>query len=310
MKLFREIIQKKYQQTIGVVMANDGDVIAVVTQAIKLKIANFILYGPQEQIKGILRKYRFNKVEIVNCADSEKCLIAISRDIKISKIDLIMKGSIKMQLIIEMFLDKSHNFLASGQLLSHVSILKFDHYHKLLFLTDCAINSKPNFTQKVQIINNALSLIDSLNFKIPKIALIAASDNIEERFSWANEAFQIANLPSQTWKFACKINGPIKIEAALKKNGSMSENLSDNFGGDVDLIVMENLESANILYKSLVYFVDALTMGLVVGGKIPIVIFSFVDDIQNTLFSIALGLWFLNHQRQFPKFQKENERIF
>lgn len=296
MKIFQEILQKKYHQTVGVLMANDGDIIAVVTQAIKRKLANFILYGPQFQIKSILKKYHFNKAEIVDCNQPEKCLEAISRDIKKGKIDIIMQGLINMQLINDMFLDKKHLFLENNQLLSHVTILKFDYYHKLLFLTDCAINLNPNFSQKIKIINNALLLMDSINFKMPKIALIAASAKIDQKFAWANEAKQIVELPDQTWNLLCKIIGPVTFEVALQKPLAFSQTLSHQFYGDADLLVMENRESANILYKSLVHFVDALSMGIVVGGKIPIVLSSFIDDNQNTLFSIALALWFINHQ--------------
>ena len=297
MEIFNDLLKKNnYQQTIGVAMANDEDVIVAIGKAQQQQLATFVLYGPAWQIKILLKKYALNKVKINDCANEIICLQKMTHDIKNNKINVVMKGLISTKKIMQMILHQDNHLIENGHLLSHVAILKLSNYHKPLFLTDAAINIAPTINQKIQIINNALELMDSFKYTNPHIALLCAVEKVSLKMVATVEAQTIVNLPLAIWKSACKIIGPVSLDVALNKKAANIKQINHEIAGDIDLLVAPNIESGNILYKSLVYFGDAIAMGIVLGAKIPIILTSRADSSQNKLLSIALALWFNAYQ--------------
>lgn len=297
MEIFNDLLKKNnYQQTIGVAMANDEDVIVAIGKAQQQQLATFVLYGPAWQIKILLKKYALNKVKINDCANEIICLQKMTHDIKNNKINVVMKGLISTKKIMQMILHQDNNLIENGHLLSHVAILKLPNYHKPLFLTDAAINIAPTINQKIQIINNVLELMDSFKYTNPHIALLCAVEKVSLKMVATVEAQTIVNLPLAIWKSACQIIGPVSLDVALNKKAANIKQINHEIAGDIDLLVAPNIESGNILYKSLVYFGDAIAMGVVLGAKIPIILTSRADSSQNKLLSIALALWFNAYQ--------------
>ncbi len=295
---------KHYQQIIGVIMANDSDVINAVIEAKKRQLVNFILYGPQNDIAKLLPKYYFNQIEIVNCADELTCLSFVANDIKHNKIQLIMKGLISTKQIIQMVLNKDNHLINENHLLSHVAILQLKNYHKPLFLTDGALNIEPNINQKIKIINNALELITSLEIVNPKVALISAIETVSPKIQSTVDAMNLMALSTHIWKTPCLIQGPMALDVAISRKSAKIKNIKNDVVGDADLLVMPNIESGNVLYKSFVYFGQAFSMGIVLGAKIPIILTSRADNTNSKLFSIALALWFLKYKNQINQTNK------
>ena len=85
-----------------------------------------------------------------------------------------MKGSLHTDEFMHEVVDKDHG-LRTARLMSHVFIAETPSYPKLLLLTDCAINIKPDLMAKRDIVQNAIDLSHAIHIRKPKIAILSAN---------------------------------------------------------------------------------------------------------------------------------------
>lgn len=301
MNWFKKILMQKYDLVIGIIMAIDEQTFKMLQMAEKKQLAKFTVYGPETIIKPLMEKYHIKFVKIINCSNEMSCLSKVAQDLKTNAIDLVMKGLISTGKIMKMILNPEHDFINKGALLSHLAVIKVTTYPKILFLSDAAINIKHELNDLVQIINNALKLMTTLAYKNPKIAILSALEQVNSKIVSSQLAYEIANLPVKTWVSSCQIAGPLSLDLAISNQSFKIKNFDCKVQGDADLLICPNLESANILYKSLVYFSKAQAMGIVLGAKFPIILTSRSDSFKTKLLSVALALWFLKYQNESRK---------
>jgi len=60
--------------------------------------------------------------------------------------------------------------------------------------------------------------------------------------------------------------------------------------GEPDILMLANLDTANVFYKSLTLFGGARAAGVAAGVSVPVVITSRSDDEETRLLSIGLGV--------------------
>ncbi len=87
-----------------------------------------------------------------------------------------------------------------------------------------------------------------------------------------------------------------------RKNNSISKKSAEIKGiknavaGQADILLVPGVETGNGLVKMMIYFMGACAAGVVIGGKVPVVITSRSDEAQARLASIAAAVvaldWF------------------
>lgn len=198
------------------------------------------------------------------------------------EVDLIMKGALTTAQFIHSILDKEKG-LTISRLLSHVAVFEFRG--RLILASDAAINISPNREEKKEIIQNAIELAHLLGIQKPKVALLAPIEKVTSKIPVTQEAIALKKME---WKEAV-VDGPLALDNAISIGAARKKGTKSPVAGKTDILILPDITSGNIFYKSLIYFAKMKMAGVVVGAKTPIILTSRTDSEETKFLSIALG---------------------
>jgi phosphate butyryltransferase len=250
-----------------------------------------IFIGDSEQIKKIIKTIKFQLSEItIKHASSDIEAAQIGKElIKINKADMIMKGHISTKTLLHEIAKENISKQYNG-LLSHLAIFESPYYHKPFGLTDAAMNILPDLHEKQIIICNAVDAFHKLGIENPKVALLAAIEKVNPKMPATVEA-EILTSRNRTGEISgCIIEGPMALDLAISYKAANNKEYRNQVAGDADILVVPEITSGNILYKSLAYFGNAKLAGVILGSQCPVILTSRADSEENKLLSIALGI--------------------
>ncbi|MEO0094459.1 MAG: phosphate acyltransferase [candidate division WOR-3 bacterium] len=294
MRSFKELLEfakKKGKKNCIVIKAEDEPVIEGIKLATEQGLLKgTYLIGNRNVIVEISNKKGLNQkdVEIIDLNEEQEALktgISIAKE----KGDFLMKGMISTSAFLKGILDKEYG-LRTGKILSHVAVLEIPGYHKLLFMSDGGMNPKLELKTRIDIINNAIWLMNGLGIQNPKIALVAASESVHPDMPETVDATKIVEMNKNGEFPNAIIEGPFGFDVAVSKEAANHKKIKSEISGDVDFILMPNISAGNIWAKGLIYFAKAKAAGLVAGASKPVVLLSRADDAETKLNSIALGV--------------------
>jgi len=274
---------------VSVAACADVHVLEACIAAAEKGIARFVLVGDIEKTQKLAAEANLDLTgfETVNEPDDmEACKKAVAL-VSEGKATALMKGIIDTSVIMRAALDKDAG-MRTGNKLSHVAAFELPTYHKLLFVTDAAINIAPTQDDKVQIIQNAVAALNNLGISSPKTALLAAKEKADEKMPVTMEYAEIVKMDLPN----CIIDGPLALDNAVSKEACEVKGINSPVGGDADLLVAPDIEAGNILYKSLAFLANSRNGGVVLGAKRPIILTSRADSADSKLISIALSVLF------------------
>lgn len=284
-------LSKNQKPKIAVAVAEDEAVIKTIYYCQQKGIADSILVGNKAKINSISLELGIdiNNFHIIDEIDIIKAA-SIATDLIVAKeASVIMKGLLDTSIFLKAILKKEKG-LRGNNLLSHVSVFEFNN--KLLLVTDCAMNIAPNLEEKKQIIENAVKVAKSLNIFNPKVAVIAAIEKVNSNMLATVEARELSLMSIKDYL----VDGPFALDNAISKEAAAHKGVVGSVAGDANILLMPNIESGNILYKSLVHIAKLNSGGIIVGANIPIVLTSRSDDAKTKLNSIALSLLVANKE--------------
>ena len=275
------------KSVVSVAACADKYVLEACAQAATKGIASFILVG---DIKKTIEIAQDSDLDISNfeMLDEPNNINACKKAVTLvseGRATALMKGLVDTSDLIRAALDKNTGIRGERKL-SHVAAFELAHYHKLLFVTDAAINIAPNLEDKVQIIQNAMDALLSLGIEKPKIALLAAKEKSDEKMP---VTIDWAKITEMEWQNAM-VHGPLALDNAISSESCEIKGITNPVGGDADLLVAPNIEVGNVLYKSLAFLAGARVGGVVLGAKRPIILTSRADSAESKLISIALSV--------------------
>lgn len=277
-------------KTIVVACAADEHVLEAVELARKENIVKGILVGAEKSIKDILSKLNIdpNNYTFVNIEDKpEACLEAV-KIVNSDKDFFLMKGLVDTSVILKAALNKEFGLRTSNRI-SHVSVIEVSTHPKLLFMTDGAMNIKPNLDEKRQIIENSVVIANALGLETPKVGMIAAVEKFNPQMDATVDAVELIKMNKDNTIKGCIVGGPFAIDNAINKEAAMHKGVKDPIAGEVDILVMPRIESGNVFYKSMMFLGNAKSASVIAGAKKPIVLTSRADSTLNKYHSIALG---------------------
>lgn len=288
---FKELLQKaKEKGRIKVAVVNPIDEVSL-GGAIEAQIEGLIdpiLYGSKIAIEEVAKKYSFDisSCEIVDCENEQ---IAIQKAVSACREGVaksLMKGKVHTDDLMRAVVNRETGLRTDSQI-SSVFAMQVPEYHKILFITDPAINITPSLEQKEKIILNAIGLIKNIGIEKPKVGGLSAVEFVNPKILGSIEANELANNPNL--KDKCIIEGPFGFDNIISKKAAEIKGIKSEVAGDVDLILVPNLEVGNVLFKSLVYLAKSEVAGIVLGAKVPIILTSRADDAKARLMSAALA---------------------
>lgn len=294
MRYFQEIIDRAKAlsgKKIALAGAQEADSLLAVEKARKENIAETILVGDKKAIEKVADEIGvdLSKFEIVEEPDPRvmsKVAVSLVRG---GKADVLMKGLVGSADYTRAILDKENGLLAS-ELISHIGLFEVPNYHKLISITDAAINIAPTLQEKVSIINNAVKVYHKLGIEKPKIACVCALEKVNPKMPCTEEAAILAGMNRTGQIAGAIVDGPLALDNAINKEAAELKGVKGEVAGDADIILCPNIESANIFYKSLTYLAGCECAAIVVGTSAPVVLTSRADSDKSKFASIALAI--------------------
>lgn len=286
-----ELAVKKGPKRISVACAQDDDVLRAIKVAYDKGIVNGYLIGNETEIRAIATEISLDLsgFEVINILDLAEASLKAVELVSSGKADLVMKGLVDTGIILKAVLNKEIG-LRTGNVLSHVAVFDVPTYHKILMVTDAAMNIAPDLNAKKQIIENTLVVTRALNIDMPNVGVIAAKEKVTESMIATVDAGELVKMNKEGLITGCKVGGPFALDNAVSKEAAEIKGIKDPMAGDVDVLLCPTIEAGNVLYKALNFLANAKSAGIIVGAKAPIVLTSRADSDDSKLNSIALGV--------------------
>lgn len=287
--LVEEAKQKRTRKLV-VAAAGDEDALLAVKNAVSHGIIEPILVGNMLNINIIAKNINFD-ISGYECYHEEDKYQASRKAVELireGKAEILMKGAVGTGTMMKAVLDKE-NGLRKGDTLSHVAVFESPYYHKLLGVTDAAMNVNPDLETKIAIIINAIEVFHKLGVHTPKVAIVGSVETVNPRMEATMHAATISMMNYRKQITGCVIDGPLAIDNAISKKSAELKNITSEVAGDTDIIMAPNIDGANILYKTLNFLGGAVAGAVIMGAKALIVLTSRSDSDKSKFLSIALA---------------------
>lgn len=272
------------------------EVLAGAVAAAQAKLITPIFVGPEHKIKKIAKELKIN-IDKYPHIHTEHSHAAAEKSVELArtgKVQMLMKGSLHTDELMHAVVDKESG-LRTERRMSHVFMSELSTYPKLLFLTDCAINIKPDLIAKRDIVQNVIDLTHALGITKPKIAILSAIETISEQLQSTIEAAALCKMADRKQIVGGIIDGPLAFDNAVSAEAAAIKSIDSPVAGHADILVAPDLESGNMIAKQLQYLAKAKLAGVVLGARLPIVLTSRADNSQDRLASCALGVLYSQH---------------
>jgi phosphate butyryltransferase len=270
--------------------AQDQHSLSAVMRAAQDRIIEPILIGDKEAIQNIATENGFDisGIRIIHEPDMNMSVEMSVKMVSSKQADVLMKGKIGTSALLKCVLNKEWG-LRTGNLLSHFALFEVETYHKLIAVTDVAMNIAPNLQDKIAIVNNSVSCLHKLGVSYPKVAVLGAVEMVNENMQATLDAALLSKMNQRDQIRGCVIDGPLAFDNAVSLESAQHKGIKSEVAGDTDLLLMPDIEVGNVLYKSLVFFAKAKVASVILGAQAPIVLTSRSDSEQAKYDSILLA---------------------
>ncbi len=269
------IVAGKPRKKLVLAAAQDQHSLSAVIRAWKDDIIEPIFIGDKEEIQNICADsgYNITGLRIIHEPEIDKAVEMAVRMLSTKQGDILMKGKVGTSSLLKCVLNKEWG-LRTGNLLSHIALFEVDTYHKLIAVTDVAMNIAPNLKDKIAIVNNSVSFLNRLGYVMPKVAVLGAVEMVNENMEATLHAALLSKMNQREQIRNCIIDGPLAFDNAVSLESAQHKGIKSEVAGDTDLLLMPDIEVGNVLYKSLVFFAKAKVASIILGAQVPIVLTS------------------------------------
>ena len=269
----------------------EASALAGAIEAASLGLITPILVGPAAKIREIASKNAIDLgtariVDVPHSHASAARAVALVRE---GEAELLMKGSLHTDELLGAVVARETG-LRTGRRISHVFLMDVPTYHKVLVVTDAAINIAPALEDKVDICQNAIDLAISLGFERPKVAILAAVETVTSKMQATVDAACLCKMAERGQITNALLEGPLAFDNAISKEAARTKGIRSEVAGDPDILLVPDLEAGNILAKQLTFLANADSAGIVLGARVPIILTSRADSVRSRSASCAVAM--------------------
>jgi phosphate butyryltransferase len=284
----------KNKSVVAVASAADLEVLQAVSTALAKGLASFMLFDNKYQLEDMIKTHYPKlldeaKVRIHHAEDNVQAATLAVKAVSGGVANVLMKGNLATSIILKAALNGEYG-LRTGRVLSHVAAFEVPGYNRLLFVTDAAMNIAPDLEAKAQIIRNAVATAHACGVPEPIVAPLAAIETVNPAMIPTTDAASLVVMNRRGQITGCVVDGPLALDNAVSEKAAAQKGITGETAGKADILVVPNIESGNILYKSLMYFANAKVGAIIQGAKAPIVLTSRADSAESKLYSLALAI--------------------
>jgi len=271
--------------------AVDGHTIEAVNAAREQGIIDATLVGDEAQIRKVCSELGIDPAafEIIHEATDAAAGMKAVELVRSGHGQILMKGLLSTDKYMRAILNKEKGLMRPGAVLSHVTVMEHPRYHKLLVCSDVAVLPYPDLKQKVAITNYVIEVARSLGIAKPKVALVAATEQVSEGIEATVHASVISKMADRGQIKGAFVDGPMGLDVAIDKESADTKGVFGEVPGDADGLVWPNIDAGNVFYKTSTKLCGCELAAMVVGATAPCVLSSRGDSTQTKLYSIALA---------------------
>ncbi len=250
-----------------------------------------VLVGPRVRIEGVANQagLDISGLRLIDTAHSHASADAAVALVRSGEAGLLMKGSLHTDELLGAVVNKDTG-LRTGRRLSHVFLMDVPAYHKLLMVTDAAINIVPTLEDKRDICQNAIDLAHALGIAQPKVAILSAVETVTPRIPSTLDAAALCKMAERDQITGGLLDGPLAMDNAISAEAARIKGIRSVVAGDPDILLMPDMEAGNILAKQLTFMGQAEAAGVVLGARVPIILTSRADSVRARLASCAVAV--------------------
>ena len=285
-----ELAKENPPTRVAVAAAAHKLVLQSVQRAVKQGLIVPLLVGREEDIRDQASAigWALSDEHIVSTSTNKAAADAAVDLVRQGEAQVLMKGYLHTDEMLRAIL-RHDTGLRTDRLLSHVFVLEVPTYHKLLLITDAAINITPDISQKAAITQNAVDLARKLGVEQPKVAALSSVETINPNIPSTVHAACLSKMAERGQIKKALVDGPLAFDNAISATAAQDKGIVSPVAGDVDVVVVPDLDSGNILSKNLEYLASAKMAGIVMGASAPVVLTSRADPPRARVYSLALA---------------------
>ena len=286
-----DLLKDKALKTMIVVCANDEHTISAVSEAVAQNFVKAVLIGDEAKIESVCQESGIDikKFTIIHQPTEDLAASLAVEMINRGVGNILMKGLISTDKFMRAILNKEKGLTDQGKVVSHVTLIENEYYHKLLIVGDVAVIPLPDLNQKVQIIKYMVDVAKRLEIDLPKIAIIAPSEQVLPSILSTTDAALLAKMNDRGQIQGCIVDGPLALDVAIDSESAAIKGLKSPVAGDADCLLFPNIESGNVFYKVNTKLARSESAAIMVGARVPVVLASRGDSSRVKLLSIALA---------------------
>ena len=249
-----------------------------------------LLVGPATKIAEVAEsaKIELGNLPIVDVPHSHAASAKAVELIKEGKAEILMKGSLHTDELMSAVVSREGG-LRTARRISHVFVMDVPTYHKVLIITDGAINIAPTLEDKVDICQNAIDLAISLGLEKPKVAILTAVETVTSKMPATIDAAALCKMAERGQITGALLDGPLAFDNAISAQAAETKHIKSAVAGDPDILLAPDLEAGNILAKQLSFLANADSAGMVLGAKVPVILTSRADSVRSRIASCAIA---------------------
>lgn len=276
---------------VAVAVAEDANSIGALCRAASEGFVHPILIGNNSRIEGLLRDYTLPAAgyTIVDLPNQDEATREAVRMVKSAEADVLMKGLVGTDKFLKEVLNKERGLLPPKAVMSYTCALELPKYHKLLLISDTAVLPNPDLEQKIAMVNYSVKMAHKLGIAKPKVALITATEKVSSGMPNTIDYALISKMAERGQIKGCVVDGPLDIFLACDPSSLEIKGVDTPIGGDADICIFPNLETANAFYKGLMLFGGGELAGLIQGTSKPVVVMSRSESENSKYYCIALS---------------------
>ena len=258
-----------------------------------------ILVGPADKIRAVAAQHGIDlgDTRVVDAAHSHAAAAKAVELVRKGEAELLMKGSLHTDELLGAVVARETG-LRTGRRISHVFIMDVPTYHKVLVVTDAAINIAPTLEDKIDICQNAIDLAVVLGVARPKVAILAAVETVSSKMPATIDAAALCKMADRGQLTGAEVDGPLAFDNAISKDAAKVKRITSTVAGDPDILLVPDLEAGNILAKQLTFLANADSAGLVLGARVPIILTSRADSVRSRIASCGVAMLAAHARRQ------------
>ena len=258
--------------------------------AVKENLIEPIFIGNKEEIQKCAEdlKWDISQYEIINESIENNTAPIAAKLASEDKVKIIVKGHIHTDILMKEILRREYNLMGKTRL-SHIWHMTIEKDDAPLIITDGALNVLPNIKTKMHILKNVINFSNRIGISRPKVSILSATEEVIESVPSSLEAAELTKL-AENENLNADVFGPLAFDNSISKKSASIKGIKNSVAGEADVLLVPSVEAGNALVKMMIYFMGACAAGVVIGGKVPVVITSRSDEAQARLASIAAAV--------------------